>query len=181
LLPLLAEEHLPLVLGGIFSAALVSAILSTVDTTLLVVSSLVAHNLAGSLLPKQSERQKLLLARFGVVGAGIAACFMALGAQSVHGLVEEASAFGTAGIFVVFVFGVTTRFGGPASAYGALLAGVLVWVLASYLFEAETPFLLSLLGALLAYVLVALAVRSQKSTAVEPGSAEQSTPTEAQP
>jgi len=55
ILPRLAQIHLPGILYVLFAGALVSAILSTVDSTLLVSSSLVSHNIIVPLRPGISE------------------------------------------------------------------------------------------------------------------------------
>lgn len=95
-LPRLAALHLPGALQLVFTGALVSAILSTVDSTLLVSSSLASHNLVQPLLPRLSERARVRLARGGVAVFACVACGLALGAEGVFTLVEEASAFGSA-------------------------------------------------------------------------------------
>ena len=74
-------------------------------------------------------------------------------------MVETASAFGSAGAFVVVVFGVFTRFGGPASAITSLLTGILMWIWAKYVFGVKAPYLTGIGAALLTYVAVALIER----------------------
>jgi Na+/proline symporter len=150
-LPLVAERYLPTALYVLFAGALVSAILSTVDSALLVASSLVSHNLVVPLRPEMSERAKVLLARSGVAVFGVLAYVLALHADGVYALVEEASAFGSAGIFVVVTAGLFTRWGGPRAAAGALLAGLAAWVAGAYLLAWETPYLWSLAAAVGGY------------------------------
>ncbi|GIV59869.1 MAG: sodium:solute symporter [Rhodothermaceae bacterium] len=152
LLPLLAGRYLPVALYTLFAGALVSAILSTVDSALLVASSLVSHNLIVPLRPAFSERGKVLLARGGVVTFGLVAYVMALHADGVYALVEEASAFGSAGLFVVIVTGLFTRIGGAWSALAALVTGVAVWIGGAYVVDAPYPYVTSLAAALLAYL-----------------------------
>jgi Na+/pantothenate symporter len=50
-LPVLADRYLPTFLAVMFSGALVSAILSTVDSALLVAAGLVSHNVVVQLRP----------------------------------------------------------------------------------------------------------------------------------
>ena len=73
LLPALASRHLPGLLFVLFAGGLVSAILSTVDTTLLTAGGLLTHNLIAPLTAVESERDRLRLARAGVVGCGVGA------------------------------------------------------------------------------------------------------------
>lgn len=151
-LPALARQELAPWLYVVFAGALVSAILSTVDSNLLVCSSLLSHNLVFPLLGQVGERQKVRYARFGVAGFGVVAWIMALNADGVFALVEQASAFGSSGIFVIVVFGLFTRFGGAASAAASLAAGALVYVWGSWA-GWETPYLASLAAALASYLL----------------------------
>jgi Na+/proline symporter len=154
-LPLMAQRLLPTGLYVVFTGALISAIISTVDSALLVSSSLLSHNLVVPLLPRVTEAQKVRIARTGVAVLGVVAYGMALHAEGVYSLVEEASAFGSAGIFVVALFGLFTRFGGSASALAALLTGVVAWIAGEHLLGIPYPYLASLAGAALAYLAAA--------------------------
>jgi Na+/proline symporter len=154
LLPQLALTHLPGALYVLFAGALVSAILSTVDSSLLVSAALVSHNVIVPLRPGMSEREKVRAARIGVVVFGVLAWAMAMYSDGVYALVEQASAFGSAGIVVVVAFGLFTTRGGPASAIAALVAGVAMWVVGSYVLELRWAFIASLVSAIAAYAAV---------------------------
>ncbi len=158
-LPALAKAHLGPVLFVLLAGALVSAILSTVDSALLAAGGIVEHNLVGPLWPHLGERQKVGIARMGVVVAGVCAWALAQSVDSVFMLVEEASAFGSAGVFVVGTLALFTPWGGPRSATVSLVAGLLVWVGAAHLWEAELPYLMSLAAAAVGFGGVALMER----------------------
>jgi Na+/proline symporter len=160
-LPLLAQQHLPPLLYTLFAGALISAILSTVDSTLLVSASLVSHNIIVPLRPQLTEAQKVRTARMGVAVFGVLAYFMALYAEGVYALVEQASAFGSAGIFVVVAFGLFSGRGGARSAFAALIAGVVLWLLGSYVLELSFAYLTALGGAAVAYVAASLFERPE--------------------
>jgi Na+/proline symporter len=172
LLPRIAAQYLPGVLYVIFAGALVSAILSTVDSALLVASGLLSHNLIVPRWPEMKEEHKVRVARWGVALLGAVAYVMALYAEGVYALVEEASSFGSAGIFVTLVIGLFSRWGGAVSAAASLLAGVASWVLGAYVLGLAYPYLVSLAAALAAYAAGALVegVRARAS-AVSPASA----------
>jgi SSS family solute:Na+ symporter len=152
-LPEVARHTLGPLLHALFAGALVSAVLSTADSTLLVCSSLLSHNLVQPLFPDLGERAKVRLARGGVLLFGLVATALALSAESVAALVEEASSLGSAGLFVLLALGLFTRRGGAASGHGALVGGLVVYVLAGLL-EWPLPFLSSLAAALVAFVLL---------------------------
>jgi SSS family solute:Na+ symporter len=156
ILPLLAERYLPTFLAVMFSGALVSAILSTVDSALLVAAGLVSHNVVVQLRPDLSERQRVLVARALVATFGVVAYAMAFRAERVYELVEQASAFGSAGIVVVVLFGLFTRIGDHRSAWASLLAGVSAWIVGAYVLELPYPYLTSLAAAAGAYLVPAV-------------------------
>jgi Na+/proline symporter len=156
ILPLVAQKYLPGALYIIVAGALISAILSTVDTTLLVCSSLVSHNIIVAAKPGLSEKAKVRIARSGVAFFGILAYVIALRAEGVFALVEEASSFGSAGIFVVVTLGLFTKWGGPLAAGASLITGVAAWILGEHVMALEFPYVTSLASALAAYALVAV-------------------------
>ena len=159
-LPLLAEDLMPPVLFVIFIGALVSAILSTVDSTLLAVSALVTRNIIDPLTPNASERQRVTTARLIVVIAGVAAYVMATGSDSIYGLVETASSYGTAGIAVTVVIGLWSGFGGPRAALAALIAGLAGTVIFGAYYE-DVSFILSLIVSAISFVAVAAVERRE--------------------
>lgn len=154
LLPALAQQLLPSAAYVIFSGALISAILSTVDSTLIASSGLLSHNLLAPLLKVQTERGRVLLARIGVVSFGATAYLLALRSGGVLELVEQASAFGSAGVLVTVCFGLFTRVGGALAAGGTLVAGVATYALGSAI-GLPLPFLTSLATSLAAYLMLA--------------------------
>jgi SSS family transporter len=167
ILPELARTYLPTLLYVLFAGGLVSAILSTVDSALLMASALVSHNVIVQMRPGLGERAKVRIARGGVAVFGALAYLMALRADAVYALVEEASAFGSAGIVTVVCFGLFTRIGGTGSATAALLAGVATWVFGAYLAGWPYPYLASLAAAIGAYLLAA-GVGSTATRVLEP-------------
>lgn len=151
LLPVVARDLLPPVLFAVFTGGLVSAILSTVDSTLLVASGLLSHNLVVPLAGITQERHKVWVARGGVLAFGGIATLLAIRADGVFHLVETASAFGSAGVLVTVMGALFTRLGSAVTAAATLLGGV-----AGYLGAlgagVPTPFLLSLAVALVVWL-----------------------------
>jgi Na+/proline symporter len=158
LLPVIARTMLPTFAYAIFAGALISAILSTVDSTLLTSSSLLSHNIIVPVFRVGDERRKVLFARAGVVAFGVIAYVLALHASGVFALVEQASAFGSAGVLVSACFGMFTSFGGARAAVVTLALSPAAYLVAGAL-RSETPFLLSLAVAFVAYVLAAVLER----------------------
>lgn len=157
LIPLIAQEYMPAVLYIIFAGALVSAILSTVDSTLLVASSLVSHNLIVNQNPGMEEGRKITWARVMVVVFGLTAWFIATNAEGVYDLVVDAAAFGTAGLFTIVVFGLFSKKGGSLAASLTLVTAMVVWLSATFIFDVSWAFTLSLVCALAAFGIGVLA------------------------
>jgi Na+/proline symporter len=155
LVPTVARELLPTVLYALFAGGLISAILSTVDSTLLVSSGLLSHNLVVPMFGVRDERAKIGIARAGVVVFGFIAYALALRAEGVFALVEQASALGSAGVLVTVCFALFSRVGGARTAAATLAGGM-----ASYLIALAVgfpyPFLASLAASLGSYLVGAL-------------------------
>jgi Na+/proline symporter len=147
LLPSLAQELLPTLLFAVFAGGLVSAILSTVDSTLLVASGLLSHNLVVPIARITDEARKVRVARIGVLAFGTIAYLLALNAEGVFALVEQASAFGSTGILVTVLFALFTPYGSARTAAATLVMGIVSYVGATLL-GSGTPFLFSLAIAL---------------------------------
>lgn len=175
-LPELAQQYLNPIMYVVLMGALVSAILSTVDTTLLAVSALATRNLIEPSFPNLSEEARVRVGRTMSAIAGLVALFIAASGETIKGLVDLASSFGSAGIVVALLFGLHTKFGDERAAVSALVVGSLlsfvgdghVGVVTSPIFsedvQATMPmfffgweggFVFSIVGALAAYVAVA--------------------------
>jgi SSS family transporter len=152
-LPTLALRYLSPLGYVLFAGALVSAILSTVDSALLAASAVLSRNLVLAGARTVSERTRLRWARAGVVAFGVLAWLLAHQAEHVMELIEDASGFGSAGILVAVSFALFSRRGDRVNALAALGAGVAVWVVGRYVLDDfPWPYLASLAAALLAYL-----------------------------
>ena len=151
-MPRLAEKHLIGPVYIVFVGAIVSAILSAVHAALHAPASQLSHNILVRAAPGLSERGKLWSVRMTVLALSVVAFLIAITSHGIHELVETASAFGSAGVFVATLFALFTRFGGPASAYAAIISGMLVWAVGKYALELSAPYLCGLLAALVGYV-----------------------------
>ena len=152
LVPTLASRYLGPLAYVMFSGALVSIILSTVDSTLLAAGGLASHNAILPLMPWLTDRQRLHWTRGSVLVLGIVATWLALGANTMYDLVLTASAFGSAGVVVVSCFALFSRVGGPASAYVSLATGMAVWAYGDFVAGWTAPFITAMVAAVVAYL-----------------------------
>ena len=151
----LAERILPPVLFIVFSGALISAILATIDSILLAISALCSHNFVVPVFQLKSDKSRVLSARIVVLVAGLAAYVIALYGRGVYHLVVTASAFGTAGVLVITLLGFYTKAGRQAAAGAALGVGLVLTILGKYVFSFQAPFLTAVLGSALVFITTA--------------------------
>lgn len=129
-LPSLAKALFPGWLLIIFTGALVSAILSSVDSALLAVSAVVTESGYKRLFPNASPRALLHAARAATVAAAALAAGLALTGESLRTLVLDAGAIGAV-LAVPIIAGLAGSRAGPA-AFAAIVVqiavlGVLDW------------------------------------------------------
>ena len=154
-LPALALEVMPPLLYVVFLGALISAILSTIDSALIAVTALAGHNILVPLFPGLGERARTRIERAIAVVAGVFCYFIAVGGDSIFALVELASSFGSGGLLVCVLIGTYSRFGGAGAALVTLLVGMGLTLLGTFVFAFEAPYLTSVAGCVTAYVLFA--------------------------
>ena len=151
LLPTVARNLLPPGLYLLFAGALLSAMLSTVDSTLLVAAGLASRNIVTPYLSEPGARARIRIARGSVVVFGTIAWTLAVRAEGVYALVEQASALGSAGTLVIVSAGLFTGVGGALAATMALLGGLGAYV-GGLLVSLPYPFLGSLAFAAAGYL-----------------------------
>jgi Na+/proline symporter len=152
-LPTLVESTMPPWAMVLFLGALASAILSTIDSTLLSIAGLASHNLILHGLPRPvSDKSQVLLARLVVLAAGLIAYLIATQGQSIYALVQTASSFGSAGFLVCVLGGLYLP---KISALGAtvvLFNGLLLMLLFDVLLALEGAFLYTLIACTATYL-----------------------------
>lgn len=151
IMPLLAKTHFHYFFYIIFVGALVSAILSTVDTTLLSASALAGHNLVNPMLKNLTERKKVIIARGGVFISGVIAYVIAFMSESVTDLVESASALGGPSILVLTSIALFSKRGNSINAMIAIVVSIVAWLVAHYVMETEFPVILTVVACGLSY------------------------------
>lgn len=108
IVPRLVELHLPAVLYVIFAGAVVSAVLSTVDSALLASGSILSLNVIQPVGGTLVREYPLLTTRFAVAGLGLVALVIALRPGTIHDLIMRAASFGSSDLVVVTLFGLFT-------------------------------------------------------------------------
>ncbi|MBI4520234.1 MAG: sodium/solute symporter [Gemmatimonadetes bacterium] len=129
---ILVFEVLPPVAGALLLVAMISAIMSTVNSILLVTGAGVAHDLYGRFIrPKSSQAHLVMVNRISIVVLALIPIWFALQRYGdVQTLVVEQAKFIASFFFVPVVIGLNWKGGTPAGAMASMLGGFLaclVW------------------------------------------------------
>jgi Na+/proline symporter len=151
LMPLLAKVHLNYFFYIGFIGALVSAILSTVDTTLLSASALASHNLIYPVFKNLSEKQKMRVARGGTLVSGILAYAIAFSSESIISLVELASSLGGPSVLIITIIALWVKSGTSLNAIFAILMSLATWVVTTFMVEIDYPVILTVVVCAVSY------------------------------
>ena len=103
--PMVIKEILPPFMGGIVLAALLCAVMSSADTTLLSASTILVVNIVGWFKPSLSERKILSLSRWGIVALGVCSLIVALMLKGVISALLFAYTVYTAGVILPVLAG----------------------------------------------------------------------------
>ena len=125
ILPALAHAFLHPVVAVIFIVALLSAVLSTIDSAILSPASVLAENL----LAKISGKDSLTLNRSSVLVVAVCSLALAYVGTSAYELLEAAYVLTLVGLFVPLTLGINSQPRSGLPAIAAMVAGVGVWLI----------------------------------------------------
>lgn len=166
--PRVAAEVLHPVMFVVFVGAMIAVILSSVDSAMLAVGAIAAHDVLPMVRKQSSDRARLLAARVAVAVAGVAAGGIALASSSIYELVLFGDSLGTAGVAVVGLMALFTRYGGRWAAIATLSLAWVASIVFEYVWSLPAPFLGSLGVAAVTYLVVGAFERGR---AIEPAGA----------
>ena len=132
--PRLAVEHLHPVAIAVFVGAILAAIMSSADSALLAVASLVSINLAPVFKRNISPDQKLLITRIAIPVCGIIATYVALEVQVILDLMLDANSFLLVGAVAPYIAGVWWKKANRTGALSAMAAGFSAWILSEWFY-----------------------------------------------
>lgn len=167
----LARTILPAWLYVIISGAMISAILSSVDSALLAVSAVATENALVKLRPESSGRQRLVMARFASAAAAVAAMTIAAAGESIRAIVLTGE--GIVGLLVLpVIVGLLMPRGGRIPVLAALVVslGLTAWL--DWINGVSGAFLYALAGGAAAFAVSWVLLRLTTRTAEYPGSPE---------
>ena len=112
----------------IFLCALVSAIMSSADSSLLAGSSLLTNNVIRPLWPHLSNRNILLCTRIGTVVLTIIAMLLAIKVESIYALMINSWASQLVIIFFPVITAIYFPKAHPARTWSCMIASTIVWI-----------------------------------------------------
>lgn len=139
ILPWMAMHWLPPILTAVFVAALVAALMSSCDSALLAISSMVGYNVLKFFKPDASGELTLKTTRLVVPIAAVISLLMALYLETIYMLVVIAWSIILVGLFAPFAAGYFWKKCNGSAALTSLIGGFVSWVgLSFYYYSAET-------------------------------------------
>jgi len=131
---IIAFEVLPPVVGALLIVAMLSAIMSTVNSVLLVTGGSVAHDLYGTFInPEASQARLVAVNRIAILVLAVVPVVFALQKYGdVQAIVVEQTKFIASFFFVPVVIGLNWRKGTAAGAVAAMLGGFLACLIWSF-------------------------------------------------
>lgn len=173
-MPVIARAVLPSFIGGLMLAAITSAMMSTVDSLLIVAGSALSEDIYQTLFdPEASHHRRLIVARVGIVVVGTIPLLLILSGvgegELVQFIVLLFSALMAASFFAPVVGGVLWRRGTREGAIAAMLGGVTATSLWK-LFGDPTidPVVAGFLTSAVLYATVSLATSPPPDSALDP-------------
>ena len=123
IMPALAHAFLSPTLAVIFLLALLSAILSTIDSAILSPASVLAQNV----MSRWCNWDHLKLNRLAVLVVAVSSLLVAYSGEDAYSLLEEAYLLTMVGLFVPLMLGLYTTPSGAAPGIASMAAGTGVW------------------------------------------------------
>lgn len=166
-LPALAETLFPSWLYIVFTGALLSAILSSVDSALLAVSAVATESGYRRFNPAASPRTMLHAARGATLVAGVVAAMVAASGDSLRDLVLDAGAI-AAVLAVPIIMGLAGRGAGTRAGIAAIIVQAGVLVVLDWWLGIEGAFLWMIAAGFASFAAVTLAARRRPAAPATP-------------
>ena len=156
----LAMAYLHPVLIAVFIGAIVSAIMSTSDSILLGVASIVSTNLLPVVVKHPSEKLRFRVVRYSIPVIGLIASYFALNADRAVAVIIDSAAVLLAGIIVPFILCFWWDKANRSGALAGLIFGIGTWIVAG---EMDSSFPPDLIGFCVSFVaMVSVTLLTQK-------------------
>jgi SSS family solute:Na+ symporter len=152
----LAVHYLHPVLVAVFIGAIISAIMSTSDSILLGVASVISTNLLPLVVKNPSEELRFRVVRWSIPVIGLVASFFALNADRAIAVIIDSAAVLLAGVIVPFILCFWWEKANRSGALTGLVFGLGTWIIAGEMDSRIPPDLIGFCVSLVSMVIVTL-------------------------
>jgi Na+/proline symporter len=149
-LPLLAKQLLTPGLSVLLLLAIISIVLSTIDSAILATSSIIAHNLLKYRALKQNYSM-VSLCRWCTIFVGFSSLAIAFVGTNAYALLEQSYAISLVGLFAPFAMGLFGKHFCEEAALGSMIAGTSLWALGLFIGITHFLELIALLASFITY------------------------------
>ncbi len=130
--PQLAIMHLHPVAIAVFVGALLAAIMSSADSSLLAAASVFSINVLPLFKRQASDRMRLLATRIAIPVFGTFAVYVALKVQVVYNLIMDANSVSLVCVVIPFIVGVYWKRANRTGALASMTTASITWLMAIY-------------------------------------------------
>jgi Na+/proline symporter len=142
--------------------AIISIIMSTMDSAMLATASIIAHNLIRPRLPEHISF--IAVARVCIVLVGVSSLALALLGKSAYVLLEQSYAVSFAGLFAPFMLGLYLKNGHEKAAIVSMMVGMAMWLGSFFVDHLLLSELAAVFASLLSYGITLVLARTQLLT-----------------
>ena len=158
ILPTLARLYLSPAATVMFALALISVVLSTIDSAILAPAAVLGRN---ALRPYVSAKiSSIVLCQYCVILITAASTALALSGEKTYHLLEESYAIGLVGLFVPFSISIFSNILDETAALISMAVGTGIWLIS---FAVETDIPLNIVAVVMAFAAYFAAAKLRKS------------------
>jgi SSS family solute:Na+ symporter len=159
-IPSLALHHLHPIAVSIFVGAILAAIMSTCDSSLLAAGSVISRIALPMVCKNPSDALTLKVARLSIPAVALVSIFIALRGQNIYDIIVDANVPTLAATTVPIILVVWWRKANRTGALAAMAGGFLTWLISRYI-APELPGDLIGMGACLV-IMISVSLATQK-------------------
>ena len=156
--PFLAKQLLSPGMTVLLVLAILSIILSTMDSAMLATSSIISHNLIGRVF-RVPKLKAVSVCRLCIIIVGFFSLMLAFLGENAYALLEQSYAITLAGLFVPFALGLYLKKGHEIAAIASMVVGMTAWILGFFTDSFWMSDLMACLWSLSAYFVTAVLLR----------------------
>lgn len=161
---LVIMNELPAIVCALIVAAVIAAVMSTIDCGLITMSTVLTRDIWQGAMKKNPSEAQLKKITLGVnIGFMVVSTALALSASSILGLLNSVYAFLAASCFIPFVGGVLWKRGNTQGAVAASIVGVATVLVSWCGVSFPIPSIFPIIPSAIAYVAVSLLTPAKKA------------------